>query len=150
MVYRTRTKYSTTASSMASIGGGGRTNGTSREVTDHSKIYFLVLSEPKDYADGDRLKDIFAVDNSKTKSYTNTLEATQTVMVLNEVTPVDLSQDEFVEKLKKGESWLLKRFKEKSCTFCFGDGKLSASTNYAKCPDCNGKGSTLLDCVIKW
>jgi hypothetical protein len=29
-------------------------------------------------------------------------------------------------------------------------GKLNAMKNYARCPDCEGEGFKMLDCVVKW
>jgi hypothetical protein len=150
LVYKTRTEYNTVSSGMSSIGGGGGGYTTSSEVTDRSKIYYLVIREVGNHADGDRLEGMFTVDAAKTKTYTNTLGAAQTVTVLEEVVPVELSQEDFVARLKKGESWVLKNFRKKSCGGCFGDGKLNAMKNYARCPDCKGEGYAMLDCVVKW
>ena len=150
LAYKTVTRYRTIASRSASIGGGGGAYTTSSEVTDRSKLYYLVTLKANDIADGERLKSICVIETSKMKSYTDTRGAKRTVRILEEITPVDLSQQDFVKRLKGGESWVLKRFREKRCKNCFGDGKLNAMKNYAKCPDCKGKGATVVDCIVKW
>jgi hypothetical protein len=150
LVYKTRIEYNTIASSMARMGGGGGSYTTSHEVAERSTIYFLVTLEPKNYVDGEIIKGFFTVKSDATKSYMNTVGATKTVAVLDEVIPQPLTQDEFVERLKNGDTWLLKNYKKKKCHGCFGKGKLGALKNYATCPDCNGKGAFMLDCVVKW
>ena len=148
--YKTRTVSRVIGSGLSSVGGGGGSYVTSSEVTDRSKIYYLVTLKPKSIADGDKLESIWIIETTKMKSYTDTRGAKRTVRIMEEVVPVDLSQQDFVKRLKSGESWLLKGFSKKRCKNCFGDGELGAMKKYAKCPDCRGKGSRSVDYRIQW
>ena len=150
LVHKTATRYRTIASGLSSVGGGGGAYTTSSEVTDYSKLYYLATIKPQNLADGDRIKSIWIINTSKTKSYTDTKGSKRTVRILHEIIPVDLSQQDFIKRLKGGESWVLKQFRVNKCHKCFGDGKLSALRKYAKCPDCKGKGDTSFDCIVMW
>jgi DnaJ-class molecular chaperone len=114
--------------------------------------YWLYTDETYNIVDDEVLKLKVTITN-ETKKYTTVLGASKTIRVMREakLTPfLTFTQKDFVRRLKKGDSWVLKQFQEKSCANCFGNGKLSALKNYAKCPDCRGEGSTVIDYTVKW
>ena len=114
--------------------------------------YWLYTDETYNVVDDEILKLTVKITH-ETKKHTTVRGASRTVRVMREaehIPFVNFTQEDFIRRLKEGDSWVLKQFREKRCENCFGDGKLNALKNYAKCHDCKGKGDTVIDCVVKW
>lgn len=59
-------------------------------------------------------------------------------------------KEEFVERLKAGETFTVRTINPTGCAKCFGDGKLGASEKYEVCLDCGGSGEAITTWTIKW
>jgi hypothetical protein len=60
------------------------------------------------------------------------------------------TREEFVTALKAGETFTVVTMAEGGCGKCFGDGKLGAIANFARCGDCAGSGEIKVTWVLKW
>lgn len=119
---------------------------TTRTIRDVS--YLLKLKEPIEKADG----EIIAGINAQITESTRTL-AEGTIRVIEQAAladKVDFTKEKFVEMLKAGKTWTLTDFEKLDCRRCFGDGKLSVTEKEARCPECNGRGGSKVDYVVKW
>jgi hypothetical protein len=138
------------ADRLSSIGGSmGRDpiiTYTMRTKTDVS--YLLKLKEPMEKADG----EIIAGISTQTTEATKTVDGITCRIIEQQDAPqaVAFTKEKFVTMLKAGQTWTLKGFEGNPCHRCLGDGKLSASEKEARCPDCKGKGSAKVDCLVKW
>jgi hypothetical protein len=115
------------------------------------RILWLKTLNEISAADGEVIRDIYAVVSERTRSYTNIQGAKATVRIAEEIIPPPfMKQEAFVSLLKSGKTWTLPAFKSVSCQRCFGDGKLSVLQGSADCPDCDRKGSTSFDLLVTW
>lgn len=116
-------------------------------VTD---FWFIAL-EPRDWTDHDKFK-ANAVLTEGTKTFKFEGEESKTVRVLKEVAgkPVPLfTKDEFVRRLKEGETWDLREFETQKCETCGGDGFTGEEETEEECPDCE-EGKIFVDFTVKW
>ena len=135
----------------------------SQKLTDKSflsyqgypkKLYYLETLEPKNVVDDEVLK-VRAVLTDKTYSYNTVSGAKKTIRVMQEVkikqedlVIKELTQDEFVKRLKRGETWRLPKFIPKKCSRCVGKGRIIGQNS--RCGVCGGRGGVYLDCIVKW
>lgn len=113
--------------------------------------HWLKTLENYNFVDNESYK-LYIEKSEETKSYTTVLGANSTVRVLEEykpVTPVPMTQDEFVEKLKSAQVWTLRNAHRTNCDACFG-GKLNSLKGGGTCRACNGSGEKVSDLVVKW
>lgn len=106
--------------------------------------------------DGEWIHGITCQTTDETFEYTTVLGAQRTVRI---VRPIDepaahvaMTKDDFVKRLKRGETFYLPDYEKVSCGKCVGDGKLSAlaGNGYPECPDCAGKGHAIKGLLVKW
>lgn len=150
IVYRKATKFRpVVASGMARIGGGGGSaTPTTYEETDYTTAFWLITSSPHNIADGEVLRGVVATITEETKS-----DAGSTYRVLRDTPAVPVAaftKENFVFRLKAGQTWNLKNFESQKCPTCGGDGKLSAMQKNGACPDCRGKGAFPVDLTVRW
>jgi len=151
LVHPLRIRVHVIGDSASRMGGGGNVVANEYEEPVISLVYLLNTSSELELADGEFIRQIYAPETGETHAYNSVDGSKKTVRVLRQTAPPPLmTQDEFVAKLKLGRSWTLKDFRNVSCSQCFGDGKLSALQNHARCPDCKGKGGVMMDIVVVW
>jgi len=113
-------------------------------------FWFMALA-PKDLDNRDRFRTD-AIITEDTKSFRDESGKTITVRVLKEVPPKPVeafTKDEFVRRLKDGETWTLVEFEERKCKICGGDGMIEKPEEFVECGDCfDGKVS--VDYLVKW
>ena len=88
--------------------------------------YWFLALEPKDLNNRDRFR-VDAVLTDRTKTFRNENGEDVKVRVLQEVKsdPLPtLTKEEFVKRLKAGETWTLVEFAEAKCQKCGGDGRV--------------------------
>lgn len=114
--------------------------------------YLLKLLDSKSYADNEKII-VYAKSVEGTSEYRTITGANANIRILQEFIPeqpILFSQEEFVKRLKDGETWDLKGALNVPCAPCFGDGKKSNLQGGEKCMDCNGKGFLIKDVIVKW
>jgi hypothetical protein len=113
--------------------------------------YWFIALKPKDLNNRDRLKTD-AEFTGNTKSFRTESGETITVRVMKEVKskPVPaFTKDEFVQRLKAGETWNLTDFEERKCQACNGKGMIGAPAELEECSDCEF-GKITVDYIVKW
>jgi hypothetical protein len=146
-------RSSVVTSSLGRIGGGGRSSGTVFQIPDRTKFYCLVTERAKNVAAGETMQIDLPETTKEIYEYTAPTGAKHSVRVIKEnrkAAVKTLTQDEFVARLRAGETWLLPKAEMVDCNDCFGDGKLSGLQNDAKCRSCDGTGSVTVDFLVKW
>lgn len=118
---------------------------------ENKSLYLYRPGNPLSEVDGESIRNLYLKSTEQTYSYTNSLGAKATVRVLVDAEkPEYMTQDEFIKRLKAGETWRLYRFTTAECRACFGDGKKSKLQGGGSCEDCEGKGSSTKDLLVKW
>lgn len=152
LVYRLEKETSAVSSGSASIGGGGGVYSRTYLRPDRTKLYYLMYSSGLDAVDGERVKDLPVTLTEEIESYTTTVGSTKSVRVYKEVT-VDqdlMSREEFVERLRSGDKWIIKSYESKDCFPCGGTGRLSEFRGGGRCKDCNATGKIVSSLVVLW
>jgi hypothetical protein len=128
-------------------------SGSAYQVPNRDKTYGLVTSNPKNVVDGETVEVNASEETDEIYEYTSTSGAKRSVRIIKEQGKQDkkvLAKDEFVKKLREGETWLLPGGIQQKCGDCFGDGELSSMQKYAQCKSCKGTGSVAVDYLVKW
>ena len=153
LVYKMEWSGGSISSSLGSVGGGGGSASYGSYVPDRSKLYCIITKEDKNTVDGEELEKILTIESEEIYEYTAAIGAKQSVRVLKEIKDTELklmTQEEFVQRLKGGETWTLRRHEEKKCNPCFGAGKLGSLQGGGTCKECKGKGIISNDVLVKW
>lgn len=153
LVYKMKWSGGTVTSSLGSVGGGGGSYSYGGYVPDRSKTYLLETKTDRNVADGEKLTDIISAQSDEIFGYTATTGAKKSVRIIRELKSDEqslLTKEQFVERLKTGETWLLRGFKKEKCLDCFGDGKLSALQGGGTCKSCRGSGDIKTNYLVKW
>lgn len=69
---------------------------------------------------------------------------------LAEEDPDAPTEEEFVERLKAGESFTVRILDPNGCASCNGDGKMSTLQGGGNCETCQGTGESLQTYILKW
>jgi len=111
----------------------------------------LITLTDKGVVDGEQIEVNGVEKTNEIYEYTTVLNAKATVGVFKELgVVVDLTQDEFIKRLKNGEVWMIWRFEKNNCTYCGGDGVAGTPANEKPCKDCDGKGFRSRDLLVRW
>ena len=126
------------------------------EILRHITFY-LETTEPHNLTDGSFLDQIWYSVSDETKSYINPLGVKKTVKVFKEAIPKEISQKEFVARLKAGETWTFTHYSKQRCDTCRGEGKIrpkkrKIGVEFKRCPECRSKGSVTSPqkWTVKW
>lgn len=146
-------KYSSVASSSGSVGGGGGSYSTAWQEPVPGKVFLLETEDEQNVADGEVLKGISVVESDEVFEYTTAAGAKASVRILKpEARKAEepLTREQWIARLKAGETWVLPAFSVADCRDCFGKGKLGSLQNNATCTSCEGVGTVTTDCLVKW
>lgn len=113
--------------------------------------YWFMALEPMDLDNRDRFRTDAEL-TGKTKEFRTESGETVTVRVLKEVKSEPkpaFTKDEFVERLKAGETWSLMDFEERKCLACNGKGMIGEPDELEECSDCEF-GKITVDYIVKW
>jgi len=69
---------------------------------------------------------------------------------LAEEDPDAPTQEEFVERLKAGETFAVRILDPKGCATCNGDGQMTSLQGGGNCKSCQGTGEILQTYTLKW
>ena len=113
--------------------------------------YWFIALKPRDLDNRDRFRTDAEL-TGKTKSFRTESGGTITVRVMKEVKSKPLpafTKDQFVLRLKAGETWNLTDFEEQKCQACNGKGMIGELEGLEECSDCE-LGKITVDYIVKW
>ena len=87
-----------------------------------------------------------------TRTFLNESGETVKVRVLKQVKskpPPEFTKEEFVQRLKDGQTWVLVDFEKRKCEHCEGDGKVETESGIENCDECT-EGMVSIDYVVEW
>lgn len=146
LVYPLERKYRTVADSSQRLGTGGNARSIGYLSADTSNRYYLVLLSAKNMAEGERdtTIPIRKTDETFTTSWGGSYRKIEEV-------PGDLiSREEFVARLRSGETFTIENFEEQKCTKCHGFGHLGFLSGEKDCPECGDSGKVWVNCLVVW
>ncbi len=153
LVYPKRWKNVTWGGSSNRLGMGGNTNTHRSLVVDRTKLYFLTTNSPLDLVTGESSSDIITYETGeiKDKHDNEALAGYGGVRVLKEAASLPaITKEDFVARLKLGESWTLPNYKTVDCRKCMGRGDMGKLRGNAKCTDCRATGKAPVDYIVVW
>jgi hypothetical protein len=138
-----------------SVVSGGKVVYLTKWETDHDQIYCYKPCAALNVVDDEKIGSLDLEVTDESYAYTTSSGAKKTVRILTDRKQEEggeelFSKEEFVARLKGGETWTLKNYSEKNCHSCLGDGVLSGSEKNASCPACKGNGVLAEDLLVKW
>lgn len=158
LVHQTETYYDPNPFARArSSNRTGAATATASFRAGKSQVFLLKTQQPLNAVDGEWIRGITVNDTGAVHTYTATLGNLKSVRILTEDAPLNsqhtFTQEEFVDRLRNGETWTLKNFEEEDCRVCFGRGELSTFKGGGACPQCGDtahKGKGFIDYLIRW
>ena len=152
LVYKFVTKTNVVSSSMASIAGGGNVRSNSYLSLERTKVSYLKYNRGLDAVDGEKVKDLSVVLTKEIETYATAVGSMKSVRVYKEALNERniFSREEFVEKLRAGETWVIRSYLAEECFPCKGTGRLNQFNGGGRCDKCKGKGDLTKDLLVKW
>ena len=118
------------------------------------RTYLLEIPTEKKYADGEFV-DVDARPTGEVYSYTSVTGAKITIPVAE--IPERMTKEEFLTRLKTGDSFEITVYTEPVCNVCKGRGKVFnaskralAKAEKSKCKSCDGTGKTPVHLEVVW
>ena len=139
--------------------GGSRTFTVKQVISPTSFVinaggnsdYWLIPLERQEWSNRDRIK-IDAEFTGDTKAFRDESGKDISFRVLKQVKSKpapELTQEEFVQRLKDGETWTLMHFEERKCPDCKGEGMIRKPDEFIECEECY-EGKLTIDYVVEW
>lgn len=113
--------------------------------------YWLIPLERQEWSNRERIK-IDAEFTGDTKTFRDESGKDISFRVLKQVESKpapEFTKEEFVERLKDGETWTLMHFEQRTCPNCKGKAMIRTEDEYIECGECH-EGKLSIDYVVEW